>query len=96
MTTDSQSCHLLDSRGIDRTSAPTSDDQVRSYFNTDEVFVNQYGFIEESKTDYTPRAGVFTCVMFNPNSSNDCTMTFDNIIFSTDTATAPTYNLTKK
>jgi len=87
---------ILDSRGVDRTSAPSSDDQVRAYQNTDGVYVCKYAFIEDSGTDYTPRAGVFTSVMFNPNSSNDCSMTFDNIIFSTDTADAPTYNTTAK
>lgn len=87
---------ILDSRGVDRTSAPSSDAQVSAYQNTDGVYVCKYAFIEDSGTNYTPRAGVFTCVMFNPNSSNDCSMTFDNIIFTTDTANAPTYNTTAK
>lgn len=87
---------ILDSRGVDRTSAPTSDAQVSAYKNTDDVYVCKYAFIEDSGTNYTPRAGVFTCVMFNPNSNNDCSMTFDNIIFTTDTANAPTYNTTRK
>ena len=86
---------ILDSRGVDRTNAPSSDDQVRAYQISGGTYVCQYAFIEESSTDYTPRAGVFTCVMFNPNSGNNCDIVFDNIIFSTYTATAPTLNIEK-
>ncbi|MBQ8321595.1 MAG: hypothetical protein IJX92_04450 [Clostridia bacterium] len=90
---------ILDSRGVDRTNAPSTKSQVDAYQNTDGVYVCQYAFIEGSSTDYTPRNAVYKCVMFNPNTGYATDMYFDNIIFESDVVAEeniPTYNLTRK
>lgn len=90
---------ILDSRGVDRTNAPTSDAQVMHYQNTDGVWVSQYAFTEAGNAtsgDYTPHNFVFGFVTFAPNSKNDCELLFDNITLTYDDATAPVYNLNRK
>ena len=87
---------ILDSRGVDRSSPPASDDLVWGYQNTDGVWVSQYAFTEASKTDYSPRKNVFGIVTFAPNNKNDCELLFDNITLTYDDATAPVYNLERK
>lgn len=90
---------ILDSRGVDRTNAPTSDAQVLQYQNTDGAWVSQYAFTEEggaTSGNYTPRNYVFTFVTFQPNSGHSCELLFDNITLTYDDATAPVYNLERK
>ena len=90
---------ILDSRGVDRTNAPTSDAQVLQYQNTDDVWVSRYAFTEEggaTSGNYTPKNYVFTFVTFQPNKNHDCEFLFDNITLTYDDATAPVYNLTRK
>ena len=90
---------ILDSRGVDRTNAPTSDAQVLEYQNTDDVWVSRYAFTEEggaTSGNYTPKNYVFTFVTFRPNNKNDCELLFDNITLTYDDATAPVYNLERK
>ena len=84
---------ILDSRGADKTNGRTGSTDL--YKNTDNVYVSEYGFQVQSGTKI-PVAGVVNYITLNPNSNSPCEMTFDNIIFTTDSAVAPTYNTTPK
>lgn len=90
---------ILDSRGVDRTNAPTSKAQVDAYKNTDGVYVCQYAFTEASSNDFSPRNAVYKCIMFNPNTGYPTDMYFDNMLFESNVVAEeniPVYNLTRK